>query len=166
MLKQKQPAVANSDDGLLTVTGIVRMRDGSPVAGATVRSITGLDDTGPVARTDDGGRFQLQGVFEGGGRLHVSSPDGSYQAVLKVPTGRLMRPIESKLRQGSRRFMLDASGPCKAASSCPTAPMLREFWLRAMDLDLRTTEISRAPAHEETGHFNACEDVRRQGRRR
>ena len=86
MLKQKQPVAASSDDGLLTVTGIVRMRDGSPVAGATVRSITGLDDTGPVAHTDDGGRFQLQGVFQGGGRLHVSSPDGSFQAVLNVPS--------------------------------------------------------------------------------
>ncbi len=44
VVKREQPAVANSDDGLLTVTGIVRMRDGSPVAGASVRSITGSDE--------------------------------------------------------------------------------------------------------------------------
>ncbi|MFI5457513.1 MAG: sigma-70 family RNA polymerase sigma factor [Isosphaerales bacterium] len=101
VVKQKQPAVANSDDGLLTVTGIVRMRDGSPVAGASVRSITGLDETAPVARTDDAGRFQLHGMFEGGGRLHVSSADGSYQAVLRVPSvaTRIVfaSPVELKL---------------------------------------------------------------------
>ena len=62
-MKREQPAVTNSDDGLLTVTGVVRMRDGSPVAGATVRSITGSDETATVARTDDAGRFQLQAVF-------------------------------------------------------------------------------------------------------
>ena len=38
MVKPEQPTVANSDNGLLTVTGVVRMRDGSPVAGATVRA--------------------------------------------------------------------------------------------------------------------------------
>ena len=82
--KREQPAVANSDNGLLTVTGIVRMRDGSPVAGATVRSITGSDEPSTVARTDDAGRFQLQAVFGNGCRLHASSADGSYQTVLKV----------------------------------------------------------------------------------
>jgi hypothetical protein len=51
-----------------------------------VRSVTKLDETQPVTRTDDAGRFQLQGVFEYGGRLHVSSADGSYQTVLSVPS--------------------------------------------------------------------------------
>ena len=32
--------------------------------------------------------------------------------------------------------------------------MPREFWLRALVLDRRTTEIFRAPAHGETGHFS------------
>ena len=84
--KREQPTVANSDDGLLTVTGIVRMRDGSPAAGASVRSITGSNEPSTVARTDDAGRFQLQAVFGNGCRLHVSSADGSYQAVLNVPS--------------------------------------------------------------------------------
>ncbi len=84
--KREQPAVASSDDGLLTVTGIVRMRDGSPVAGATVRSFTRSDEPSTVARTDEAGRFQLQAVFGYGCCLHVSSADGSYQTVLKVRT--------------------------------------------------------------------------------
>jgi hypothetical protein len=82
--KQEQPAVANSRDGLLTVTGVVRLRDGSPVAGATVRSNSGSDEPSTVVRTDASGRFQLQAVFGNGGRLHVSSADGSFQALLKV----------------------------------------------------------------------------------
>jgi hypothetical protein len=86
VVKSEQPAVANADDGVLTVTGIVRMRDGSHVAGASVRSITMVDETLPLARTDDSGRFQIQGVFEYGGRLHVSSADGSYQTLLRVPS--------------------------------------------------------------------------------
>ena len=84
VVKGEQPAAANSDNGLLTVTGIVRMRDGSPVAGATVKSITGSKEASTVTRTDAAGRFQLQAVFGNGGRLHVSSADGSYQTVLKV----------------------------------------------------------------------------------
>jgi RNA polymerase sigma factor (sigma-70 family) len=83
-VKRQQPAVPNSDNGLLTVTGVVRMRDGSPVAGATVRSFTGSDEPSTVARTDEAGRFQLQAVFGNGCRLHLSSADGSYQTVLKV----------------------------------------------------------------------------------
>jgi RNA polymerase sigma factor (sigma-70 family) len=82
--KQERPAGANSDDGLLTVTGIVRMRDGSPVVGATVRSITGSHESSTVARTDDAGRFQLRAVFGNGCRLHASSADGSYQSVRNV----------------------------------------------------------------------------------
>jgi len=86
VLTREPPAVVDSDDGLLTVAGIVRMQDGSPAAGASVRSMNGIGVTAPAARTDHAGRFQLQGVFEDGGRLHVSSADGSYQAVLKVPS--------------------------------------------------------------------------------
>jgi RNA polymerase sigma factor (sigma-70 family) len=85
-VKREQPAVADSDNGLLTVTGVVRMRDGSPVAGATVRSFPRSDEPSIVARTDEAGRFQLQAVFGFGCCLHVSSADGSYQTVLKVRT--------------------------------------------------------------------------------
>ncbi len=75
-LTREPPAVVNSDDELLTVTGIVRLQDGSPVAGASVRSMNGIGETAPAARTDHAGRFQLQGVFVDGGRLHVSSAQG------------------------------------------------------------------------------------------
>ena len=83
-VKNEAPAVANSDDGLLTVKGIVRMPDGSPVAGATVKSNTESDEASTVIRADDAGRFQLQAVFGNGCRLHASSADGSFQTVLKV----------------------------------------------------------------------------------
>ena len=84
--QRKQPVVDLPDHGLLVVTGIVRMRDGSPAAGASVRSINGLDETLPVVRTDHEGRFRLKGMFDIGGRLHASSVDGKYQTVLNVPS--------------------------------------------------------------------------------
>ena len=44
VVKQGQSAVADRDDGLIAVTGIVRMPDGSPAVGASVRSFSGADD--------------------------------------------------------------------------------------------------------------------------
>jgi RNA polymerase sigma factor (sigma-70 family) len=82
--KQEPPSAAHADDGLLTVSGIVRMRDGSPVAGATARSFTGSDQAETVARTDAAGRFQIRGLFGNGCRLHVTSADERYQTVGKV----------------------------------------------------------------------------------
>ncbi len=82
--KLLQPAITRTRVGLLSVTGVVRLRDGSPAAGATVRSNTGSDEPSTITRTDDAGRFQLQAMFGNGGRLHVTSADGTLQAVLKV----------------------------------------------------------------------------------
>jgi RNA polymerase sigma factor (sigma-70 family) len=74
------------DDGLLTVTGVVRMRDGRPAVGATVRSFTGSREASSVARTDETGFFQLRGVFGNGCSLRVSSADETYQALRNIPT--------------------------------------------------------------------------------
>ena len=82
--KPVETQLTSSHDGLLTVTGIVRMRDGSPVVGAIVRSFSGSEEPSTVARTDEVGRFQLRAVFGNGCRLHVSSADGNYQTVLKI----------------------------------------------------------------------------------
>ena len=71
--------------GQLTARGLVRLRDGSPVVGATVRLISGIDETGRIVQTDGMGHFELHNVFEGGGCLHISSPDGSYQTIFHVP---------------------------------------------------------------------------------
>jgi RNA polymerase sigma factor (sigma-70 family) len=95
--KREQPAVANVDDGLLSVTGIVRMRDGSPVAGATVRSNNGSDEPSSVTRTDASGRFQLQGLFGYGARLHAKTADGKHQTVLHVQSGAARTAFASPL---------------------------------------------------------------------
>ncbi|APW61834.1 sigma-70 family RNA polymerase sigma factor [Paludisphaera borealis] len=76
----------DSQDGLLTVTGVVRMADGSPAAGATVQSFSFQLDAPPIARTDEAGRFQLPGVFGNGCDLHASSADGRHQMVRKIPS--------------------------------------------------------------------------------
>jgi RNA polymerase sigma factor (sigma-70 family) len=63
VLKREGPAVANDDDGLLTVTGVVRLRGGLPAVAATVRSFAGSDEVSTVTHTDAAGRFQLKAVF-------------------------------------------------------------------------------------------------------
>ncbi len=78
-------AVVGDHDGLLSTTGIVRMPDGSPAVGASVRAFTGLEEPVRTTLTDDTGRFQLRGVFGNGGRLHASTPDGRAQALVTVP---------------------------------------------------------------------------------
>ncbi|MDR3623167.1 MAG: sigma-70 family RNA polymerase sigma factor [Paludisphaera borealis] len=72
------------DDGLLTVSGVVRMPDGTPAAGATVQPFSGSIETPLVARTDEAGRFQLRGMFANGCNLHASSADGGFQTVRKI----------------------------------------------------------------------------------
>jgi hypothetical protein len=84
--KREDRPVTPGRDGLLSVTGIVRMRDRSPVVGATVRSMTGSDEPSVVVRTDGSGRFQFQAMLGNGCTLHASSPDGGYQAVLRIPS--------------------------------------------------------------------------------
>ena len=101
MVKPDGTTVTGSHDGLLSLTGVVRMPDGSPAVRATVRAFTGLDKTSAVARTDDAGRFELQDVFGNGCRLHASSADGSDQTVLTVRSGvtrsALAAPLELSL---------------------------------------------------------------------
>jgi hypothetical protein len=102
VLKREGPAVANDDDGLLTVTGVVRLRGGLPAVGATVRSFAGSDEASTVTRTDAAGRFQLKAVFGTGCRLHVSSADGTDQIVRSVTSGatrtELAAPLDWALR--------------------------------------------------------------------
>ena len=67
-----------------------------------MRSITRVDETLPVARTDDTGRFQLQGMFELGGRLHVSFgrwelSDSTEVCRLSLPALCLRSPLELTL---------------------------------------------------------------------
>src|SRR4051812_12616993 len=79
-----RPADAPPPPGLLTVTGRVVMPDGSPAAGAAVRSIAEPGEVAAEVRTDDAGRFRLRGLFGNGGRLHARSADGSLQVVRVV----------------------------------------------------------------------------------
>jgi RNA polymerase sigma factor (sigma-70 family) len=85
--KSAEPAIADSHDGLLTVKGTVRMRDGSPLAGASVRTTNPMaGENSILAHTDQNGQFLFSGVFGEGCRLHISSADGSHQAVLPIPS--------------------------------------------------------------------------------
>jgi hypothetical protein len=79
------PAARRADEMRLTLTGTVRMADGSPADGATVQW-TG-DPEGPaiVSHTDRTGRFELRGRFGNGAQLHASSADGNHQTTRIIP---------------------------------------------------------------------------------
>ena len=88
---EPQPAIKSDQatrgaDTAVAVTGKVLMPDGSPAVGAIVEAITGTEEPTISVRTDDAGRFQLQGVFGLACRLHASSADGKQQAMLVVPS--------------------------------------------------------------------------------
>jgi RNA polymerase sigma factor (sigma-70 family) len=89
------------EDVVIPVTGRVLMPDGRPVAGASVEAITGTDEPAIHVRTDDTGRFQLQGVFGLACRLHVSSADGKHQTMRVVSSAAVRSaftaPIELSL---------------------------------------------------------------------
>ena len=80
-----QPPTIRPHDSSLIVAGTVRMRDGSPVAGAILRT-TNVELSEPpiVSQTEEQGRFRFSSVFGEGCRLHVSSADAMYQAVFSV----------------------------------------------------------------------------------
>jgi RNA polymerase sigma factor (sigma-70 family) len=83
-VKQERAAVGEPEAGLLAVTGIITMPDGSPAAGATLESTTETDHRSNITHADALGRFVLRGMFGNGSRLHARSTDGSHQAVLMV----------------------------------------------------------------------------------
>jgi hypothetical protein len=94
-------AATQSSTDVLTVTGTVRMPDGRPAKGAAVATTSQWGAARIIATTSDAGRFQLQGVFGEGIRLHVTSADGSYQQVIAVPASAarttLLSPIHVTL---------------------------------------------------------------------
>ena len=90
-------ALTQSKVERVTVTGAVHMPDGRPAVGATVKSNSRSEAPATIARTDGAGRFQLQGVFGDGVRLHVSSADGNHQATLMVPALAVRTAVRSPL---------------------------------------------------------------------
>ncbi len=80
------PAARPAEPMRLTLTGTIRMPDGSPAPGATVESITEGEERPIVARTDAAGRFQVRDVFGNGVRLHARSADGNHQATRMIPS--------------------------------------------------------------------------------
>jgi hypothetical protein len=69
----------------LTLTGTVRMPDGSPAPGATVQWTDDPEGPAIICRTDRVGRFELQGVFGNGAQLHASSADSDHQTTRTIP---------------------------------------------------------------------------------
>jgi hypothetical protein len=81
-----QPS-SRPDDGKLTVIASLSLPDGSPAAGAILRSKDGEIGSPAEAPADEQGRVQLRGMFGNGAQLHASTPDGQYQAALSIPAG-------------------------------------------------------------------------------
>jgi hypothetical protein len=104
------PAARQADEMRVTLTGTVRMPDGSPAPGASVQW-TG-DPEGPaiVSRTDRAGRFELQGMFGNGAQLHASSADGEHQATQIIPAAVVRSapatPIALNLTPAIRRAVI------------------------------------------------------------
>jgi RNA polymerase sigma factor (sigma-70 family) len=80
-----EPRPPQSDAGELTVTGIVRMPNNTPVPGAIVKLMPERYEAPRTIITDAAGRFQFQGIFSIDCRLHATSADGTRQGVLSVP---------------------------------------------------------------------------------
>jgi RNA polymerase sigma factor (sigma-70 family) len=87
--------------GKLAVTGTVIMPDGTPARHAIVASAVAFQEPGAEVRTDEHGRFRLEGVFGNGVRLAARSTDGALQATRLVPADSardlLAAPIEVRL---------------------------------------------------------------------
>ncbi len=116
------PIAVATDDGLLTVKGVVRMPDGAPAAGATVRS---FGEPPLVALADEAGRFELRGVFGGGCALQASSADGGLMAVRRIASGDVRavqsNPVELTLRPAIEHEVVVLSGGKPAAGARVTA---------------------------------------------
>src|SRR5262249_19439899 len=78
-------AAQRPDGSVLTLTGTVRMPDGSPAPGAIVEATGDPDEAPIVARADRAGRFQLRGVFGTGAQFYARSADGLHQATRIIP---------------------------------------------------------------------------------
>jgi hypothetical protein len=76
-----------ADEMRLTLTGTVRLPDGSPASGVIVESNDDTEEPPIVARTDGNGRFRIRGVFGNGAPLHARSADGNHQAIRIIPAG-------------------------------------------------------------------------------
>lgn len=87
-----------SDEGDLTVSGRVVFPDGSPAAGATVRSVESYHRPRPQAAVAGrNGEFRLRGMFGNGARLHASSADGKQQIVRFTAAGAARKTFETPI---------------------------------------------------------------------
>jgi hypothetical protein len=77
-------ATQQKDDGTLTISGTVRLADGSPAADAIV-NLQGINlSSSTPFRADSQGRFQITDRFANGLELHIQTPDGSQQSVFTL----------------------------------------------------------------------------------
>jgi hypothetical protein len=93
------PGAENPDDDTrLTLSGTVRMPDGSPAREAIVESRDDRDAPPFIARADRFGRFQVRGVFGNTARLHARSADGALQATRMISSDAVRAASESELQ--------------------------------------------------------------------
>lgn len=94
-------------DAEASISGAIRLADGSPVVGQTVRAFpVDSDDTAahdqrePISKasTDEGGRFQLEGLPEGAYALEVATDFGALRA----------SPAVASTGEGESEFTVDA----------------------------------------------------------
>jgi hypothetical protein len=93
----------------LNVTGTALLPDGSPAAGAAVRSFDYYPPSNRTTTADRLGKFELKGPLLSGLRLHVMSPDAHDQAVLFVPEEAvrsfLSQPLTIVLQPAKRHWI-------------------------------------------------------------
>ena len=83
------PVLPRAEEMRLSLTGTVRMPDGSPASGVTVEltddpAVESRQGSPGVVRTDVNGRFQLRGIFGNGAHLYARSADGNHQTTLRI----------------------------------------------------------------------------------
>jgi hypothetical protein len=84
----------------LSVAGLVRLADGTPVRGALVR-LTGCDEP-PTSTTDDAGRFVLSGLGAGKCEIEASDPERCRIATTRVAAQAGTRDVSVVVRPGVR----------------------------------------------------------------
>jgi hypothetical protein len=126
-----------------TLSGTVRMPDGSPARKAVVESPDTQDGPPIVTHTDDAGRFHVRGVFGNMARFHARSSDGALHATKLIASDAVRtlsaNAIELTLEPGvDQDVVVRADGqPVDGAQVVATGDTFRALGITASDGKLR-----------------------------
>lgn len=116
----------------LTLKATVLLPDGSPAAGAIVRSHDHYEQSLKTATTDASGRFELRDPFLIGVSLHVLSADERHQAALRIAEeavrSALAQPLTIKLQRAKPHLVVVTAGgePIEGAHVCVTGSVAQQ----------------------------------------